>query len=253
MRPDMSKLWDVTVLNAALGQAFFSLSLGMGAMITYGSYLSRHEGIIGAAIWVVALDTTIALLAGFIIFPAGFSIAGFDPSASGPGLIFTVLPRLFATLPGGHLFGAAFFILLTMAALTSTISLLEVPVSHLIDGHGWTRQKAVLGVTAVTALLAVPSALGNGAVAWFGSLPGVGIDFLSLMNIVWSDFALPIGGLLVAIFVGYAWPSDGAIEELRAEGAWVPLPHVWKALVRYVCPVAIFLIILFSFRTLAGY
>ena len=99
----------------------------------------------------------------------------------------------------------------------------------------------------------MPSALGNGAVAWFGSLPGFGIDFLSLMNIVWSDFALPIGGLLVALFVGYAWPSDGAIEELRAEGAWVPLPHVWKALVRYVCPVAIFLIIFFSFRTLAGY
>jgi NSS family neurotransmitter:Na+ symporter len=253
MRPDTSKLWDVSVLNAALGQAFFSLSLGMGAMITYGSYLNRREGIISAAIWVVALDTVIALLAGFIIFPAGFSIPGFDPSGGGPGLIFTVLPRLFATLPGGHLFGAAFFVLLTMAALTSTISLLEVPVSHLIDGHGWTRQKAVLVVTAVTALLAVPSALGNGAVAVFGSLPGFGIDFLSLMNIVWSDFALPIGGLLVALFVGYAWPSDGAIEELRAEGAWVPLPRVWKALVRYVCPVAIFLIIVLTFRSLAGY
>jgi NSS family neurotransmitter:Na+ symporter len=253
MRPDMSKFWDVTVLNAALGQAFFSLSLGMGAMITYGSYLSRREGIISAAIWVVSLDTIIALLAGFIIFPAGFSIAGFDPSASGPGLIFTVLPRLFATLPGGHLFGAAFFILLTMAALTSTISLLEVPVSHLIDGHGWTRPRAVVVVTAVTALLAIPSALGNGAVGFFSALPGIGMDFLSLMAVVWNDFALPIGGLLIALFVGYAWPSDGAIEELRAEGAWVPLPRVWKALVRYVCPVAIFLVIVLTFRTLAGY
>ncbi|MEX2663303.1 MAG: sodium-dependent transporter, partial [Vicinamibacterales bacterium] len=252
MRPDMSKIWDVTVLNAALGQAFFSLSLGMGAMITYGSYLSRREGIISAAIWVVALDTAIALLAGFIIFPAGFSLAGFDPSASGPGLIFTVLPRLFATLPGGHLFGAAFFILLTMAALTSTISLLEVPVSHLIDGHGWTRPRAVVVVTAVTALLAIPSALGNGAVGFLSALPGIGMDFLSLMAVVWNDFALPIGGLLIALFVGYAWPSDGAIEELRAEGAWVPLPHVWKALVRYVCPVAIFLVIVLTFRTLAG-
>jgi neurotransmitter:Na+ symporter, NSS family len=253
MRPDMSRLWDVTVLNAALGQAFFSLSLGMGAMITYGSYLNRRDGIVGAAMWVVLLDTAIALLAGFIIFPAGFSLPGFDPSASGPGLIFTVLPRLFATLPGGHLFGAAFFVLLTMAALTSTISLLEVPVSHLIDGQGWTRPKAVLAVTAATAVLAVPSALANGAVGFFSSLPVLNTDFLSLMNIVWSDFALPIGGLLIALFVGYAWPNDGAVEELRAEGAWVPMPHVWRALVRYVCPVAIFLIILFTFRAMAGY
>ena len=253
MRPDFSRLTDITIFNSALGQAFFSLSLGMGTMITYGSYLSRQNGIVGAALWVVAIDTGIALLAGFIIFPAGFSIAGFDPSASGPGLIFTVLPRLFATLPGGHLFGAAFFLLLTMAALTSTISLLEVPVAHLIDGHGWRRRNAVLAITGVTALLAIPSALGNGAVPFFSSVPGLGLDFLSLMNMIWSDFALPIGGLLVALFVGYAWPSDGAIAELRAEGAWVPYPRVWRALVRYVCPIAIFLIIVFTFRTLAGY
>jgi NSS family neurotransmitter:Na+ symporter len=253
LRPDLSRLRDIAIFNTALGQAFFSLSLGMGTMITYGSYLSRREGIVGAAIWVVALDTSIALLAGFIIFPAGFSIPGFDPSTGGPGLIFTVLPRLFATLPGGHLFGAAFFVLLTMAALTSTISLLEVPVAHLIDGHGWPRRRAVLAVTGITAVLAIPSALANGAVGFFSSLPGLGVDFLSLMNTVWSDFALPIGGLLVALFVGYAWPSDGAIEELRAEGAWVPFPHVWRALVRYVCPIAIFLIIFFTFRTYAGY
>ena len=124
LKPDFSRLFDVRVFNAALGQAFFSLSLGMGAMITYGSYLSKREGIAGAAMWVVFLDTAIALLAGFIIFPSGFSIEGFDPGASGPGLIFAVLPRLFAALPGGHLFGAAFFIMLFMAALTSTVSLL---------------------------------------------------------------------------------------------------------------------------------
>ena len=119
LKPDFSRLFDPTVINAALGQAFFSLSLGMGAMLTYGSYLGKRESIITAACWVVALDTAIALLAGFIIFPSCCSIEGFDPSASGPGLIFAVLPRLFATLPGGQLFGAAFFILLTMAALTS--------------------------------------------------------------------------------------------------------------------------------------
>jgi len=248
LRPDMSRVLDIGVLNAALGQAFFSLSLGMGTMITYGSYLSRRATIGTAVVWVVALDTGIALLAGFIIFPAGFSIAGFDPSTGGPGLIFTVLPRLFATLPYGHLFGAAFFILLTMAALTSTISLLEVPVAHLIDGHGWTRPRAVLAVTAVTALLAIPSALANGAVPFFTELPGLGMGFLDLMATIWNNFALPIGGLLVALFVGWAWRVDGALGELQAEGARFPFPGLWATLLRWVCPVAITLIIAITFR-----
>ena len=248
--PDFSKLLDVGVFNAALGQAFFSLSLGMGAMITYGSYLGRHEGIAGAAMWVVFLDTLVALLAGFIIFPSGFSIPGFDPSAGGPGLIFAVLPRLFATLPGGHLFGAAFFVMLFMAALTSTVSLLEVPVAYLIDSHRWTRRRAVLTVTALTFALSIPSALGNGAVAFFGHLPVVGLDFLSLMATVWNNFALPIGGLFIALFIGWAWGVDGALEEALAERAWFPAARAWGFLVRYVCPVAIFLIIFFTIRGL---
>jgi len=250
MRPDFSRMFTVGVFNAALGQAFFSLSLGMGAMLTYGSYLSRREGIAGAAAWVVALDTLIALTAGFIIFPAGFSIPGFDPSASGPGLIFAVLPRLFATLPGGHLFGAAFFIMLFMAALPSTVSLLEVPVAHLIDARGWTRRPAVVAVTALTFLLSIPSALSNGAVAVFGSLPVVGLDFLSLMATVWNNFALPIGGLFIALFVGYAWRVDRALDEVRAESAWFPASSLWHFLIRYVCPVAISLIIVATIRTL---
>ena len=143
LSPDLSRLTDVTVFTSALGQAFFSLSLGMGCILTYGSYFSRQDGIAASALWIVALDTSIALLAGFIIFPVGFSIAGFDPTSSGPGLIFTVLPRLFADLPGGQLFGGAFFLLLSVAALTSTISLLEVPVSHCVDALGWSRRKAV--------------------------------------------------------------------------------------------------------------
>jgi len=252
LRPDLSRLWDIRVFNAALGQAFFSLSLGMGAMITYGSYLSRREVIGVAAMWVVALDTSVALLAGFIIFPAGFSIAGFDPATGGVGLIFTVLPRLFATLPGGELFGAAFFILLTMAALTSTISLLEVPVAHLIDGHGWSRRSAVLAITALTAVLAIPSALANGAVAGLSSIPGLGMGFLDLMATVWNNFALPVGGLLIALFVGHVWRLDQALEELRAEGAWFPAPRLWGVLIRYVCPAAILLIIFFTIRDLAG-
>ena len=249
LRPDFSRILDPTVINAALGQAFFSLSLGMGAMLTYGSYLSKRESLVTAACWVVALDTGMALLAGFIIFPSGFSIEGFDPSAGGPGLIFAVLPRLFATLPGGQLVGAAFFILLTMAALTSTISLLEVPVAHFIDAHKWTRRKAVLLVTTGVFLLAVPSALGNGAVGVLGSLPVLGVDFLTMMGTVWNDFALPIGGLLTAVFVGWVWRVDQAIEEVELYGAPFPARRLWSVLIRYVCPVAISVIIVYTFMS----
>ena len=244
LRPDLSRIFDISVFNAALGQAFFSLSLGMGAMITYGSYLNKRAGIAGSAVWVVLLDTSIALLAGFIIFPSGFSIPGFDPSASGPGLIFTVLPRLFATLPGGELFGGAFFVLLTMAALTSTISLLEVPVAHFVDRYHWPRRKAVLAVTGAVFALAVPSALGNGAVPLFSRVPGLGLDFLTLMATVWNNFALPIGGLLTALFVGWVWRVDRALEELLVHEAWFPATGLWSFLIRWVCPVGIFSIIL---------
>ncbi len=246
LSPDFSRLFDASLYRAALGQAFFSLSLGMGAMLTYGSYLGKRQGIAGSATWVVVLDTSIALLAGFIIFPAGFSIEGFDPTSSGPGLIFTVLPRLFSTLPGGQLFGGAFFLLLTMAALTSTISLLEVPVAHCVDTWGWSRRAAVLSVTAAVFALAVPSALSAGAVPVFASLPWLELDFLTLMSTIWNTFALPIGGLFTAIFVGWIWRIDGALEELRAHGAWFPAAGVWSFLVRWLCPLGILTIIVSS-------
>lgn len=251
LNPDFSKILDIRIFNAALGQAFFSLSLGMGAMITYGSYLSKQENLAQSAMWVVVIDTLVALTAGLIIFPAGFSIAGFDPNTSGPGLIFAVLPQLFATMPGGHLVGGAFFVMLTMAAITSTISLLEVPTAHLIDSHGWDRKKAVLMLTTVTFVLAIPSALGNGASAFFSSVPGIGMDFLSFMAVVWNDFALPVGGLLLSIFVGHVWRVDKALEELNTGGR-MPGAAFWSFLIRWVCPVAIAMIIIFTALDLLG-
>jgi NSS family neurotransmitter:Na+ symporter len=247
LRPDFSKALSVNMLSAALGQAFFSLSLGMGALIVYGSYLRKGDNLGMSALYVVLLDTCIALLAGFIIFPTGFSIPGFDPSLSGPGLIFQVLPQLFATLPGGALFGAAFFILLATAALTSTISLLEVPVSHCIDQYQWPRHKAVVALALATFALSVPSALGNGAVGWLTDLPGIGGGFLGFMNVAWNNYALPIGGFFISIFVGYRFGLDKAFAELTAESAWFPSPALWGFLIRYVSPVAIALIFLWPF------
>lgn len=251
LRPDLSKVFDMQVINAALGQAFFSLSLGMGAMITYGSYLSGRENIGRAAAWVVILDTLVALMAGFIIFPAGFTIEGFDPSTSGPGLIFAVLPRLFATMPGGALFGAAFFVMLAMAAITSTISLLEVPTSYLIDSWKMSRPRAVLTLAAGTFVLAIPSALANGASPTLSNLPGIGVDFLTLMATVWNNFALPVGGFLTAVFIGWVWTPRQALVELET-GARFPGAAVWAFLIRWVCPVAIALIIVFTIQGMIG-
>ena len=220
----------------------------MGALITYGSYMSRQHNLGVSALWVVLLDTMIALLAGFIIFPTGFSVEGFDPSASGPGLIFHVLPQLFGTLPGGQLFGTAFFILLTIAALTSTVSLLEVPVSHCIDEYGWPRKKAVILLTLGIFALSIPSALGNGAVSSLSSLPqAIGGNFLGFMALVWNNYALPIGGFFIAVFVAYRLGLDNSIAELTAENAWFPSIKLWRFLIRFVSPAAILLIILWPF------
>jgi NSS family neurotransmitter:Na+ symporter len=250
LRPDFSAI-DFPVVTAAMGQAFFSLSLGMGAMITYGSYLGRTENLSQAAGYVVALDTLVALMAGFIIFPVGFTLANFDPTTAGPGLVFVVLPQLFDTIPGGMLVGAAFFLMLTVAALTSTISLLEVPTSHLIDSHGWSRPKAVLTLTGITFALAVPSALANGASSFFTSLPGVNMGFLDLMDTVWGQFALVVGGVLIAVFTAWGWQTRNALEELHVGGR-MPMAGLWSFLIRWVCPAALLIIIIATIRSLIG-
>jgi NSS family neurotransmitter:Na+ symporter len=247
VRPDFSKLTDPGVISAALGQAFFSLSLGIGGMLTYGSYLKKQENIAHASSWVTWLDTITALMAGLIVFPVGFSIVGFDPASSGPGLVFAVLPRLFASMPGGALFGTAFFVLLWIAALGSAISLLEVPTAALVD-RGWSRRKAVAAVTAACAVLAIPSALATGANATLSNLPGLGTDFLSLMIVVWNNWALPIGGLLIAVFVGWVWGTKNALAELTAGDQRMPAAGLWVVLIRYVCPLAILFIIVMTAR-----
>ena len=139
LNPDFSKVTGRTLL-AALAQAFFSLSLGMGAIMTYGSYLSDKDEIPVNAAWVAGLDTAVALLAGFALFPAIFAL-GFEPGA-GPGLAFITLPAVFAQMPLGAVFGVLFFFLLGIAALTSAISLLEVVTAWLIDEKGWARKKS---------------------------------------------------------------------------------------------------------------
>jgi len=245
LAPDFSRI-SAGTFPAALGQAFFSLSLGMGAMITYGSYVSKKINLVTSTGIICLFDTLIALLAGLIIFPALFH-AGMSPSEGGVGLVFKVLPTLFAELPAGQWFGAAFFLLLAIAALTSTIALLEVPVSYVIDEWGWSRGKAVAVTGMATFVIGVPSALASGAVPFFSDLPGGG--FLSLMSIIFGNYALTIGSLGLAIFVGYRWGVKAAAAEIESEGVTFGLKHAWAFLLRFLAPVGITAILVYIIAT----
>ncbi len=247
LKPDFSKITGRTLL-AALGQAFFSLSLGMGTMITYGSYLSKNDNLVTSGVSVAVFDTLIALFAGLIIFPALFAM-GKDPAA-GPALVFVILPELFLEMPGGLIVGSLFFVLLSVAALTSTISLLEVPVSYMIDDHNVDRKKIVWGVAGLTILLGVPSALSQGASDFFtnfGLIPAsyTGPDFLSQMSFLFGDIALAVGAISLSIFVGWVWGIDKASDEIEQGAPFFKKTRwLWSFIIRYVIPVVILLVLL---------
>ena len=234
------ELGDVTIesLNAAIGQAFFTLSLGMGIIITYGSYLDDEENVADNAASVVGLDTLIAILAGFAIFPAVFAM-GFDP-AEGAGLTFITLPAVFAEMPAGSFFGFLFFVLLTIAALTSAISLTEVVVSWLIDEYGWARMKAAALIGTLMFLFGIPPILGYGA--WDG-FEFYGMDILDTYDF-WADSVmLPLGGLLVAIFAGYVFKANNVADEANRTAEKIKVGKWFSPLVRYLIPIAIAVII----------
>jgi len=251
LKPDFSKI-DGGVIVEALGQAFFSLSLGMGAMITYGSYLPKRENLLISGGYVALFDTGIALLAGLMIFPAVFAMGAVPDE--GPALIFVVLPEVFNAMPLGGFVGAMFFILLSIAALTSTVSLLEVVVSYFVDETSFSRKKAAWLVGGFTFAFGVPSALANGAVdsltdmSWLISndIVGTNPSFLDLMDFVWGNLSLGMGALLLSIFVGWVWGSEQAVEELQ-QGAGNTftggLVTAWSFFLKFVCPLFIVIIL----------
>jgi NSS family neurotransmitter:Na+ symporter len=246
LRPDFSKVTGAVVL-AAMGQAFFSLSLGMGTMITYGSYLPKTSNLRTAGASVALFDTGIALLAGFMIFPALFAL-GKDP-ASGPTLIFEVLPDLFREMPLGGLISVVFFLLLTIAALTSTVSLLEVPVSYLVDERGWSRKRAVWSTGLLAFAFGFPAALSQGANEWLSGLTLHGnTSFLFVMDFIWGNLSLAIGAMLLSIFVGWVWGSAKAAAEIQMGSRMGRLGvRTWGFFVRWVCPIVILLVLLNMF------
>lgn len=255
LSPDFSKITGNTVL-AALGQAFYSLSLGMGLMVTYGSYLSKKDNMISSGLYVGIFDTLIALMAGLMLFPALFA-SGKAPD-EGPSLVFVTLPEIFKTLPMGNLIGAAFFILLSIAALTSTISLLEVPTAYFVDEKRWKRKYTVWIVVAVVFLLGIPSALSQGAVAFLGDLNVFGEKtFFGVMDFVWGNLSLALGACLLSIFIGWIWSAAKAVKEVDSGTLFFQrkLPFLnmtwgslWGLFIRYFCPVVIIIVLLNLFE-----
>ncbi len=233
LTPDFSKI-NMDVIVAALGQAFFSLSLGMGAMITYGSYLSSRERILPSAFWIVMIDTGIALLAGFAIFPSVFAM-NLSP-AEGPGLVFNIVPAVFARMPMGQIFSFLFFLLLFLAAVTSGVSLLEVVTAYFIDERGWNRRRAVIVIGIVTFLFGIPSALSFGCRSHWTIL---GLTFYDFIDRLTSNYMLPIGGLLIAISLGWKYGLERTMHELDVDTSSVFLRELWAFMIKYVSPAAL--------------
>ncbi|WP_326908868.1 sodium-dependent transporter [Sedimentibacter sp. MB31-C6] len=234
-KPDWTKVSGGTFL-AALGQAFFSLSLGMGCMITYGSYLNKKESLPSSALQVTIMDTGVAILAGVAIFPALFAY-GMEPAA-GPSLIFMVLPTVFAEMGGfGVFLSIIFFIAFTVAALTSSVSLLEVVVAYLIDERKMERKKAVYGTAAIMVCTGILSSLSMGLMSEFKILGVVVFDFFDILT---DKIFLAIGGMFIAIFVGWFMKKEDLKDELTNGGTIkFGLFEIWYNLIKFVIPLAI--------------
>ncbi|WP_028590688.1 sodium-dependent transporter [Paenibacillus massiliensis] len=235
LQPDFSKLTAQSAL-VALGHAFFSLSLGMGILITYGAYVDKRQSLGAASLAVGAGDLLYALVAGLIIFPTTFSF-GIAPD-SGPSLVFIALPAAFSAMPFGAVFGGLFFVLLAVAALTSAVSILEVPVAYTMDRWGWSRNKSVIITCLLAFLLGIPAALSLGMVP---DLTFGGKAFFDWLDFITSNVLLPVCGFITTIFVGYFWKNAGEAAGLTA--GWF---RVWVFMLRYVAPIMVLLVLLHS-------
>jgi NSS family neurotransmitter:Na+ symporter len=240
-KPDFSQLTTKGVLEA-LGHSFFTLSLGMGIILTYGSYIDRKEDIVKLAIQVTIADTVIALMAGLVIFPAVFAY-GLEPT-KGAGLIFVTLPAVFSEMPFGNIFGFLFFSLIGIAAITSTISLLEVVVSFAIEEFGLKRKKATILVSSAIFLVSLLSIMSFGP---WSNVTIFGKTFFGLFDFITSNIFLPIGGLLISIFVGWVWGTENTIREITSQGLYkLRAKGLYSFIIKFLAPAAIFLILLNS-------
>lgn len=243
--PDFSKITPNVVLRA-MGQAFFSMSVGMGILITYASYYSKETRLARVAGTVATFDTLVAILAGIIIFPTVFTF-GISPS-QGPELIFITLPNLFAQMQLGWLWSSLFFVLVSLAALTSTISLSEVSIAFLQDARGYSRHKATAIMTGIYIILASLCSLSFGVL---NDIRLFGLTIFDFCDFLSSNILLPAGGLFISIFVGWKIDQKFVIRELyngSEKARWYHMPLLFC--LRFVAPVSIFLIFLSGLHVL---
>ncbi len=239
--PDFSKV-NGSVILEALGQAFFSLSIGMGALITYGSYINKKDNLVSSAVIVSFADTFIAILAGVAIFPAVFAF-GINP-AEGPELVFITLPNIFLQMPGGYFFSIIFFVLLAVAALTSSISILEVVVAYFVEELNMKRKTATWVATLSSAMIGILCTASQGLIPWlqFGEM-----NFFDLLDYSSSKILLPFGGFFIALFIGWVMKPKVVIAEMSNNGIFkIPLFKVFQIIVKFIAPAAIALVFLYG-------
>lgn len=239
-KPDFSKINGETFLKA-LGQAFFSLSLGMGTIITYGSYIRKEENLVSSAAWVSFSDSFVAILAGIAIFPAVFAFQ-IEPNA-GPGLVFQTLPNIFQMMPGGYYFAILFFVILVIAALTSSVSLLEVIVAYFTEELKMSRRTATLLGGGTAAILGVLCAVSTGSLSDFKIL---GKTIFDLLEFTSSNIMLPLGGLLITIFAGWIVKPKVLKAGISTDSEHVFFFRFYLFVIKYIAPVAIAFVFLNS-------
>ena len=247
LTPDFSALTGSSVL-AALGQAFFSIGIGMAGGFCMGSYLNRRESAVpGNVALVTALDTGVAVVAGLLLFPALFAF-GMDPD-QGPGLLFVTMTSLFQQMPGGMVFGAAFFFLMLVAGFTSQVAVFEALVATVVDSLGMTRKRAVAICTAGAFLIGLPVILSQGP---WSHMSIFGMSFFDFADTVSSDYLLGAGGLLISLYVVSKWGWSRFREETNLGAGRVKVAAAWGPLIRFIIPVSVALVLLGSFGVGAG-
>ncbi len=240
--PDFSK-FSVKTLCAAMGQLFYSMSIAMGIMVSYGSYVKKDIDLNKSVNHIEIFDTSVAFLAGFMIVPAVYVFSGeAGLKTGGAGLMFETLPKVFEKMPLGRLIGLVFFVLVLLAALTSSISLMEAIASMFMDKFKITRKKAVAIIFAVSVVLGIPSALGYGV---FGDVTPLGMDFLTFFDYVSNSVLMPIVAIATCILVGWFVGTKTIEDEITLNGEKFKRKHIFRIMVKYVAPVFLLVILVF--------
>ena len=250
LKPHMADVSAKTIL-AAMGQLFYSMSLAMGIMITYGSYMKKENHLESSVRQIEIFDTGVAFLAGLMIIPAVFSFSGGDSSAlqAGPGLMFITLPKVFGNMKFGNVVGTVFFLLVFFAALTSAISLMETIVSILRDKLGWTRKGTCVFVTILALVMGVPSSLGFGPLSF---ISWMGMSVLDIMDFVSNSVLMPIVAFFTCIFIGFVIKPSTIADEVKVTDGTFKGEKLFAVMIKWIAQIFLVLILLSSVASALG-